>query len=114
MGNEAIKLAPSVLAADFTRMGEQVSEAAKAGADRIHIDVMDGHFVPNLSMGPAIVRSLRRITHLPLETHLMITDPDQFLEQFAEAGSDSLLVHWEGNYNLDRTIRRIKDLGPAW
>jgi ribulose-phosphate 3-epimerase len=111
MGNEAIKLAPSVLAADFTRMGEQVSEAAKAGADRIHIDVMDGHFVPNLSMGPAIVRSLRRITHLPLETHLMITDPDQFLEQFAEAGSDSLLVHWEGNYNLDRTIRRIKDLG---
>jgi ribulose-phosphate 3-epimerase len=111
MDNNAIKLAPSILAADFTRLGEQVSEAVQAGADRIHIDVMDGHFVPNISMGPAIVRSLRRITNLPLETHLMINNPDRFLDEFVEAGSDSLLVHWEGNDNLDRTIRRIKDLG---
>jgi ribulose-phosphate 3-epimerase len=75
------------------------------------VDVMDGHFVPNLSMGSAVVQSLRRVTSLPLETHLMITDPDLFLEEFVEAGSDSFLVHWEGNNNLDRTVRRIKQLG---
>jgi len=94
-----VKLAPSILSADFARLGQQVAEAADAGADRIHVDVMDGHFVPNLSMGPAVVRSLRRVTHLPLEIHLMIADPDFFLDEFAEAGSDSLLVHWEGNSN---------------
>ena len=103
-----IKLAPSILAADFTRLGEQVTEAEKAGADRIHINVMDGHFVPNLSMGAPIVQSLRRVTHLPLETHLMISDPDSFLDEFTEAGSDSFLVHWEGNVNLHRTVQRIK------
>jgi ribulose-phosphate 3-epimerase len=106
-----IKLAPSILAADFTRLGEQVTEAEKAGADRIHIDVMDGHFVPNLSMGALIVQSLRRVTRLPLETHLMISDPDSFLDEFTEAGSDSFLVHWEGNVNLHRTVQRIKALG---
>jgi ribulose-phosphate 3-epimerase len=108
---DVVKLAPSILAADFARLGEQVAEAEKAGADRIHVDVMDGHFVPNLSMGAAVVQSLRRVTSLPLETHLMITDPDLFLEEFVEAGSDSFLVHWEGNNNLDRTVRRIKELG---
>ena len=106
-----VKLAPSILAADFARLGQQVTEAAQAGADRIHVDVMDGHFVPNLSMGPAIVQSLRRVTDLPLETHLMVTDPDLFLDEFAAAGSDSLLVHWEGNANLHRTVQRIRTLG---
>ncbi len=108
---DAVKLAPSILAADFARLGEQVAEAEKASADRIHVDVMDGHFVPNLSMGAPVVQSLRRITNLPLETHMMITNPDLFLEEFAAAGSDSFLVHWEGNCNLERTVRRIKELG---
>jgi len=111
METNSIKLAPSILAADFARLGEQVLEAEKAGANRIHVDVMDGHFVPNLSMGAPIVQSLRRVTNLPLETHLMISNPDFFLDEFVEAGSGSFLVHWEGNNNLHRTVRRIKDLG---
>ncbi|TMQ28775.1 MAG: ribulose-phosphate 3-epimerase [Nitrospirae bacterium] len=106
-----VKLAPSILSADFTRLGQQVADAERAGADRIHIDVMDGHFVPNLSMGAPIVQSLRRVTRLPLEIHLMISDPDFFLDEFVEAGSDSFLVHWEGNANLHRTVQRIKALG---
>ena len=111
MARDAVKLAPSILAADFSRLGEQVTEAEQAGADRIHVDVMDGHFVPNLSMGAPIVKSLRRVTRLPLEIHMMISNPDFFLEEFVEAGSDSFLVHWEGNNNLHRTVRRIKELG---
>src|ERR671919_2900643 len=111
MDKGIVKLAPSILSADFARLGEQVTEAERAGADRIHIDVMDGHFVPNLSMGAPIVQSLRRVTRLPLEIHLMISDPDFFLDEFVEAGSDLFLVHWEGNANLHRTIQRIKALG---
>src|SRR5437870_6452958 len=108
---DTVKLAPSILAADFARLGEQVAEAEQAGADRIHVDVMDGHFVPNLSMGAPIVQSLRGVTSLPLEIHLMISNPDAFVDEFVEAGSDSFLVHWEGNANLHRTVQRIKALG---
>ena len=111
METDVVKLAPSILAADFARLGEQVAQAEQAGADRIHVDVMDGHFVPNLSMGAPIVQSLRRVTRLPLEIHLMISNPDLFLDEFVEAGSDSFLVHWEGNNNLHRTVQRIKALG---
>ena len=106
-----IKLAPSILAADFARLGEQVLEAEKAGADRIHVDVMDGHFVPNISIGPLVVRSLRPITKLPLETHLMISDPDKYIEDFIKAGSDSIIVHVEGNVHLHRTVQTVKKLG---
>ena len=111
MNKGIVKLAPSILSADFAHLGKQVGEAEQAGADRIHVDVMDGHFVPNISMGPLVVQSLRPVTRLPLETHLMISDPDFFLDEFAEAGSDSLLVHWEGNNNLHRTVQRVKALG---
>jgi ribulose-phosphate 3-epimerase len=113
MQNDVIKLAPSILAADFARLGEQVAEAERAGADRIHVDVMDGHFVPNIAIGAPIVQSLRRVTKLPMETHLMISDPDSFLDEFAEAGSTSFLVHWEGNNNLHRTVQHIKSLGKS-
>ncbi len=88
-----------------------MAAAEQAGADRIHADVMHGHFVPNLTGGMPGIRSLRRVTRLPFETHLMITDPDLFLRDFIEAGSDSLLVHWEGNNNLSRTVQSIKALG---
>ena len=111
MDKGIVKLAPSILSPDFAHLGKHVGEAEQAGADRIHVDVMDGHFVPNISMGPVVVQSLRPVTRLPLETHLMISDPDFYLDEFAEAGSDSLLVHWEGNNNLHRTLQRIKVLG---
>jgi ribulose-phosphate 3-epimerase len=106
-----VKLAPSILAADFARLGEQVAEAERCGADRIHVDVMDGHFVPNLALGPVIVESLRKVTRLPLEIHLMVFDPDQFLAEFCDAGAASFLVHWEGNANLHRTLQSIKAAG---
>lgn len=111
MDRDRIKLAPSILAADFARLGEQVAAAERAGADRIHVDVMDGHFVPNLTMGPVVVRSLRPVTRLPLEVHLMVEQADLYLEAFAEAGADTLLVHQEGDWNLHRSVQRIKALG---
>ena len=106
-----VKLAPSILSADFARLGEQVAKAERGGADRIHVDVMDGHFVPNITFGAVVVKSLRKVTRLPLETHLMVFNPDQYLEEFCEAGSDSFLVHLEGNPNLHRTVQRIKAAG---
>ena len=108
-----VKLAPSILAADLARLGEQVAEAERCGADRIHVDVMDGHFVPNISLGAIVVEALRKVTRLPLETHMMVFNPDQFLDEFREAGSDSFLVHWEGNANLHRTVQRIKAAGKG-
>jgi ribulose-phosphate 3-epimerase len=90
-----IAIAPSILSADFSRLGEVVRETELGGANRIHVDVMDGHFVPNLSMGPIVVEGLRPATKLPLETHLMVTDPGKFVEFFLKAGSDSIIVHYE-------------------
>ena len=113
LDSNSLRIAPSILAADFARLGECVREAERAGADRIHVDVMDGHFVRNISMGAPIVASLRPVTRLRIETHLMITDPDTFLEEFVEAGSDSFLVHWEGNLNLHRTVHNIAKLGKG-
>src|SRR5258707_14599716 len=94
VANGAVKLAPSILAADFVRLGEQVAQAEQAGADRIYVDIMDGHFVPNLTMGVPIVKSLWRLTPLPLEIHIMITDPDTVVEKFCEGGGDSFMVEW--------------------
>jgi ribulose-phosphate 3-epimerase len=107
----AIALAPSIFSADFARLGEQVAEVEAAGADRIHVDVMDGHFVPNITIGPVVVRSLRRVSRLPLEAHLMIAEPDRYLEAFADAGADGLTVHVEGAVHLHRTLESIVKLG---
>jgi ribulose-phosphate 3-epimerase len=104
-------LSASILSADFTRLGEQISEAEKAGTDWIHVDVMDGHFVPNLTMGPFIVEACRRATQLPLDVHLMIESPDSLLEEFAHAGASIMSVHSETCCNLHRTLQNIHELG---
>lgn len=108
--SRTIKIAPSILAADFTRLGEQIREAEAAGADVIHIDVMDGRFVPNITMGSFVVAAVRRVTKLPLDVHLMIVEPEQHLAAFAAAGADSINVHLETCPNLHRTLQTIKEL----
>ena len=106
-----IVIAPSILSADFVRLGEQIAACEAAGADWIHVDVMDGHFVPNLTMGPVVVEACRRATELPLDVHLMIENPERLLEAFAKAGADHLTVHVETCPDLDRTLDQILDLG---
>src|SRR6266571_4629050 len=106
-----IGIVPSILSADFTRLGEQVQEAEAAGANRIQIDIMDGHFVPNITMGPMVVEAVRRCTSLPLEAHLMITNPEQYIENFARAGADVIIVHQEVCPHLHRVIQQIKAAG---
>lgn len=105
------KISPSILSADFTRLGEEIRAVERAGADYIHIDVMDGHFVPNITIGPMIVKAVRRVTDLPLDVHLMISDPDSFIDEFAKAGATIITVHAEAVHHLHRTIQHIRNKG---
>jgi len=105
------KIAPSILSADFSRLGEEVAAIEAAGADYVHIDVMDGHFVPNITIGPLIVEAVRRVTTLPLDVHLMIAEPDRYVESFAKAGADIIVVHAEASLHLHRSVQLIKSLG---
>jgi len=104
-------MAPSILSADFSRLGEEIRAVEKGGADVIHVDVMDGHFVPNITIGPPVVASVRKITDLPLDVHLMIADADSYIDDFAKAGADWITVHVEACPHLHRTIGRIRELG---
>lgn len=106
-----VKIAPSILSADFSRLGEDIKDVERGGADYIHVDVMDGHFVPNITIGPLIVEAIRPITDLPLDVHLMIENPDQYIEAFAKAGADYITVHVEACRHLHRTIHLIKSFG---
>lgn len=106
-----VKIAPSILSADFSKLGEEIKDVERGGADYIHVDVMDGHFVPNITIGPLIVEAIRPVTKLPLDVHLMIDNPDQYIEAFAKAGADYLTVHVEACKHLHRTIAHIKSFG---
>ena len=108
-----IRIAPSILSADFARLGEEVQKVAAAGADLVHVDVMDGHFVPNLTIGPPVVAALRKVTDLPLDVHLMVHRPEDLLEAFIDAGADLLSVHVEACVHLQRTVARIRELGAS-
>ncbi|HZW67397.1 MAG TPA: ribulose-phosphate 3-epimerase [Pseudogracilibacillus sp.] len=103
-----VKIAPSILSADFAKLGEEIREVEAAGADYIHVDVMDGHYVPNITIGPLIVEAIRPVTPLPLDVHLMIENPDQYIEAFAKAGASIITVHEEASAHLHRTIQLIK------
>ncbi len=104
-------MAPSLLSADFSRLGDEIRAAERAGADLFHLDVMDGHFVPNLTFGPMIVRAVRKLTRLPLDTHLMIEAPDTYIPQFADAGSDVITIHVEASTDVRRDLRTIREMG---
>jgi len=106
-----VLISPSILSADFTRLGEEICAVQEAGADWVHIDVMDGHFVPNITVGPLIVSAAKKVAQIPLDVHLMISDPDAFLENFHSAGADILTVHPEATHHLHRTLSRIRELG---
>lgn len=104
-----VKIAPSILSANFLKLGEEIKSAEEAGADMLHIDIMDGHFVPNITIGPSIVDSIRKIASIPLDVHLMIEEPDKYLRDFINAGADYLTVHYEASLHLHRTVQRIKE-----
>jgi ribulose-phosphate 3-epimerase len=105
------QIVPSILSADFAHLADDIDKVERAGATMLHVDIMDGHFVPNLTIGPPVVKSIRRVTRLPLDVHLMITDPDKYAPLFVAAGADQISVHFEAATHLDRTIRSIKDEG---
>ncbi|HEY7057532.1 MAG TPA: ribulose-phosphate 3-epimerase [Vicinamibacterales bacterium] len=106
-----LQIVPSLLSADFAALGSEIAAVERGGADMIHVDIMDGHFVPNLTMGPPVVKSLRRVAHVPLDVHLMIEEPDRYVEAFVEAGASCVTVHAEAAVHLHRTIQLIKSLG---
>jgi ribulose-phosphate 3-epimerase len=106
-----VKIAPSILSANFAKLGEEIQKLEQAGANMIHIDVMDGHFVPNLTIGPVVINSIRPYSKLPFDVHLMIANPEQHIEAYAKAGADIITVHLEASIHIDRTLKQIKDLG---
>lgn len=108
---KTMMIAPSILSADFSRLGEEIRAVEAAGAEVIHVDVMDGHFVPNITIGPLVVKAVRQVTDLPVDVHLMITEPDRYLKDFADAGADWITVHVEASVHLHRTLNYIRDLG---
>lgn len=109
--NKQIIISPSILSADFARLGEDLTAVQDAGADWIHVDVMDGHFVPNITIGPMIVEAVKKVSRIPLDVHLMISDPDLYLDAFCDAGADILHVHPEATHHLHRTLTRIRERG---
>jgi ribulose-phosphate 3-epimerase len=111
MADRAVKIAPSVLSADFSQLGEQVAEAAAGGADYIHLDIMDGHFVPALTFGPIVVKAVRRWTDIPLDVHMMVSEPQLYIDELAEAGADIVTVHAEAATHLHRVVQQVKDAG---
>ncbi len=111
MADRTVKIAPSVLSADFSRLGEQVAEAAAGGADYIHLDIMDGHFVPALTFGPIVVKAIRRWTDIPLDVHMMVSEPHLYIDELADAGADIVTVHAEAATHLHRVVQQIKDAG---